>query len=194
MKNIILEYENASDFLLKSKNIVWSFYINKAFKFVLIFYSILGIFLLYTGIKSGYDFESISFRNGQEDVRLYNYNITIGLGIALILCALFLFNSFYQLKKRTNELFNKRISSYTKAKNKFVYRINEPGISFENHDSKKFHNWEYYSNFRIKNEFIFIFSRFLDPRIPWEIIPLETLSEENKNELIDLLKQKLIEK
>tara|TARA_R110001632_G_scaffold31109_4_gene81355 strand:- start:7260 stop:7844 length:585 start_codon:yes stop_codon:yes gene_type:complete len=194
MKNIILEYENASNFLLKSKSIVWNFYINKVFKFILVLFGVLGVFLLYTGIKSGYDIESISFGNDKEDIVLYNYNITIGIGIALILFALFLFNSFYQLKKRTSELFNKRIRSYKKAKNKFVYQINETGISCENHDSKKFHNWEYYSNFKMKNEFIFVFSKFLDPRIPWEIIPLKTLSEEQKKELIDLLKKKLTEK
>ncbi|MDT7831673.1 hypothetical protein RQM59_04735 [Flavobacteriaceae bacterium S356] len=192
MKNFFLEYENASEYLLKSQNIIWNFYSKRA-RIIPSFFGIIGIIILYAGIKSGYDIANITSVGEYKDVTMYNYGITIGIGAALLFISLFLFNTYYQQKRKTKELFSFRIRSYQKQGDKLIYIINEDGISVENHDTKRHHNWQYYSSFKSKGDYIFIFSKFQDYRLPYEVIHLNPLDENLVLGLRALLKEKIQE-
>lgn len=187
MKNLFLEYKNASQHLLKSKNIVWSFYSRRA-RIMPSVFGVVGVVFIYAGIISEYNLEKAN------SIEVYSYIIHLGIGISLLFISLFLFNSYYQLKRRNKEIFYRRMKSYQKQGDILIYIINENGISFENHDTKRHNSWEYYSSFKSKDDFIFIFSKFHDDRFPYEIIHLKPLDEDLVKDLKALLKEKLYER
>lgn len=190
MDTIKLDYKNAAQHIQGFRKV----FLKNYKKWALIFSSalgVLGLIMIYSGYKSGYDFEVTTFVGKGKGVNFYNYGIDIGLGVALTLVAIIYFKGYYNSRKIIFRWLDIRIRSYKEKGDLFTYTFSEEGILFENHDTKRYHQWEYYLDYKVETNFLFIYTKFHDLNIPYEIIPLEPLDESQKKIVVALLAKKI---
>ena len=166
----------------KEKNFLQHFYSNKTLIPLLIYFGI-GISLLISGISNGYDFEVTTFKNGEEEITLRNYGISIGIGCGLILYTILKFLNNRKSKNATILLFNIKRIKEKKLNKKLEFELTENGINFFSSLNNWDKSWEYYDNFKMSKNNLSLYSKSYNSGFPELVIPLNELNSEQIEKL-----------
>lgn len=159
------------------KNFLQHFYSNKTLIPILIFFGI-GIFLLVSGFLSGYDLEIMTLKNGQEEVTLKNYGISIGIGCGLILYSILKFLDNRKSKKATELLYNIKRNREKKANEKIEFTFSESKISYSSSLNSWSKKWKFYDYCKLTNNNLNLYSNSYYSGFPELVIPLNDLNSE----------------
>lgn len=160
------------------------FYSNKRMIPLLIYFGI-GLSLLISGIFNGYDLEVTTFKNGEEETTLKNYEIFIGIGCGLMLYSILKFLDIIKSKKATKVLYSIKRNKEKKANNKVEFTISENKISYSSNLHSWSKKWEFYDYYKMTNENLNLYSNSYYSSFPELVIPLNELNSEQ----IKLLKK-----
>jgi len=184
---IIIEKDNASEYIAEIHKILWRQILRKSYPFYLGLL-VLGLVFLFPGIHEGRDSTTSSYEyfdkanKIETTTNIYNYHISFGLGVAFILVFLFFVLIHFIEKKRFFKSINKFCYKHNQSNNNYVFKITNASISYQDFEYKKEENWNAFSLYKIEQEYLFLFR---DNYFNSSTIPLKGL---NSNELEDLLK------
>ena len=156
------------------------FYFKKNFYFFLLFFLISFIFIFINW--DGHDGQSAEIVNGvPHSVTNYNCYIGFGFGVGLLFIVLYWIYSAY--KSFSN--FEKRKFTYPIPAHRLLVEVTDEKLFFENYQSLIHEKWEVYSLYIIVDNILYILrtGEIFNP----VVIPIDSLSQSEKQELIRIL-------
>lgn len=192
--NIILQNNNEIEDVKNLSKLIWKRYQN-GFLIYVLFLALSSSFLIYIGIKNGYDFQSSFDLNGNMNSKdcenyFYNFNFTLGLGISFIFVLLLMLIVFVKQKKRFN---NQKISKLSITDISSERIITNQYYEFKSEISTRKHQWKFFESYKELNNFL-ILNNYKKVSFHTEFINLNLLNTEEKTELHEVLKNNNIVK
>lgn len=183
-----ITYSKTNKYKTQIQRIIWSTLSSKKERRYIYIIAIIGACLLVSGLANGYDIKETNIVGDNEEVKLYNLHIFVGIGIALILYAITLINKYSKSKKHIQLALN---SSFSKYASDFSYSFDANTVTFENQNTILINKWEYYSRYTNTDGFLVMFSKNRYEKTPVNIIPTDNFNPEQKKEIIDIFKSKI---
>ena len=134
---ILINGNNASDFILQANKVQWKVYRRKV-TFALLLISICGLIFFIAGLSQGYGISESDYKYDKNftvsyvHTVQYNYHIILGLGIAFMLFSIYLaFIYLVVQRKKILKAVNTIAYRHKNAADIYTIRINDDGIYFK---------------------------------------------------------------
>ncbi|AUC15809.1 hypothetical protein BTO06_11905 [Tenacibaculum sp. SZ-18] len=164
--------------------------VKKILPFLIILF--IGIILFITGIYGDKDVEQRLYENGKEKITFINYGIELGIGLGFILFSLLKCIDFWKTKNNISTTLNLRKQKFKKGVTFFKIEINEKEILIKTDLFEKKTSWLYYDFFKTDNKFLSLYSYNSSKYFPEQLIPLDSLTVEEKELLKKYLRIRFI--
>ena len=192
--NTILQSDNEIEDVKNVSKLIWKKYQN-GFLIYVLFLALLSAFLIYIGIKDGYDFQSAFDINGNINSRdcenyFYNFNLTLGFGISTFI---FLILMLIILVKQKNRFNKQKQSKLNRIENKTERFITDEFYEFKSDLSTRKHQWKIFETYKELDGYLLL-NNYKKSNFHTEFINLNSLNSEEKNEFYKLLKKNNIVK
>ncbi|AUC15778.1 hypothetical protein BTO06_11735 [Tenacibaculum sp. SZ-18] len=153
---------------------------------------IIGIILFMTGIYGEKDVEQRLYENGKEKITFVNYGIELGIGLGFILFSLLKCVDFWKTKNNISNSLNLRKQKFKNGVTFCKIEINKKEIRIKTDLFEKKTSWLYYDFFKTDNKFLSLYSYNSSKDFPEQLIPLDSLTVEEKELLRKYLRIRFI--
>ena len=192
--NTIIQNNNEIEDVKNVSKLIWKKYQN-GFVIYILFLTVLSSFLIYIGIKDGYDFQSAFDINGNMNSRdcenyFYNFNLTFGFGISMLIFLILMLIVFVKQKNRFNKQKQFKLNH---TENKSERIITDEFYEFKSNYSTRRHQWKIFETYKELSHYL-LFNNYKKSNFHTEFINLNSLNSEEKKEIYELMKKNNIVK
>lgn len=189
---IVIEGNNASEYLKETSKIRWNSSLRRLYLGPLIFL-LFGVLILAIGATSDSSMSTTTFKyensSTTEYITKYDYHISLGLGVGFILIALYF---VYIISKQKRNFFLsvfKICNRHKQFSDNFSIKINNDIVCYRDFELIREQKWSTFSHYIVYKDNLLLFQD--DLYIPSIVILKARVSDKDYSDLFNFLKSKL---
>jgi len=191
---IVITGDNCEKLIFDTNKIMWKSTQQRQLAAVALSLFI-GLVFLVSDIIDGHKATSGQFQSDLEHATttINNYQLSFGLGVALIFLSLYLVYIFYRQKRSFFTSVSALANRRKRLNNNFKITVTDLAIEYEDFELSRKEKWSGFKYFKISNQYA-VLLRDHNGIAPAMSIPLNTLSDIDRVALNSFLKSKLLPK
>ncbi len=192
MESIQIEIEEIKDYYEKKEKMYYSHFFSFKQTLPFLILLLIGLFLLFNGIFEQYDLKREVYKNGKENVTLINFSVSLGIGLGLVIFSILKNFELWKSKKNYKSLTKLKRNKIENQVSHLKFEITKENVFLKSNLTERRISWLYFDFFKTDGNFLSLYSYHYSNDLPELLLPLESLTEEEKKILTEYLKNRFM--